>query len=257
LRAFSLTQRMGATLLPNLRGDVTLPKGDTTGVAEWLPTEAAQITQSDEAFTELAMTPKSVGAFTRLSRRLLLQTNNPAAEGLMLQDLAAVLSVAVDLAALDGSGANGEPLGILNTPNVGTFDGSTLDLAKLTNAQQDLADANASINDASLGYATTPTVASLLKARQRFSGSSTGVWEGSVNDGMVEGVRAMTSTQVPTATMLYADWSQLLIGSWGILEVSTNPFENFQAGIIGVRAMWTVDIALRHVESFSVATSIT
>ena len=227
-----------------------------TVVRSGMNDETAAATESTPALADLPLTPKTAIAYVELSRKVVRQST-PSVDALIMTDLGGVLAQASDVAALNGSGASGQPLGILNTPGISTFTGASLDLAALTNAQQDLADANASVNDASLGYATTPAVAALLKAKQRFSGSSTGLWEGSVNTGMVEGVRAMSSTQMPAATAIYGDWSQLLIGSWGILEVSTNPYENFQAGIIGVRAMWSVDIALRHVESFSVATSIT
>jgi hypothetical protein len=38
--------------------------------------------------------------------------------------------------------------------------------------------------------------------------------------------------------------------------VEANPYANFQAGIVGVRAMYTVDIALRRGQSFSVSASV-
>jgi hypothetical protein len=42
-----------------------------------------------------------------------------------------------------------------------------------------------------------------------------------------------------------------------VLQVEVNPYANFQAGIIGVRAMVSVDVGLRYAAAFSLATSIT
>jgi hypothetical protein len=57
--------------------------------------------------------------------------------------------------------------------------------------------------------------------------------------------------------MLYGDWDQVVIAEWGVLQVEVNPYANFQAGIIGVRAMVSVDVGLRYAAAFSLATSIT
>jgi hypothetical protein len=48
-----------------------------------------------------------------------------------------------------------------------------------------------------------------------------------------------------------------VVGEWGVLEVSVNPFANFQAGIIGVRAIYSMDVGVRRPFAFSRATTIT
>lgn len=174
-----------------------------------------------------------------------------------MSDLAAVVASALDLAGINGSGANGQPLGILQTSGIGTFSGTTLALAALSEAQQDILEANALLNPLTLGYATTPAVAKLLKNRQRFTSTDSPLWAGPLHDGEIEGVRSTSSKQIPTDTMLYGDWSQLLVPEWGALAVELNPYANFQAGIIGVRALSSCDVVLRHAASFTVATSIT
>jgi hypothetical protein len=71
------------------------------------------------------------------------------------------------------------------------------------------------------------------------------------------GFQAMSSNQMSSATMLFGDWSQVVVGEWGVLEVEVNPYANFQAGIIGIRAMVTMDCGLRYAGAFSLASSIT
>ncbi|MEI2421565.1 phage major capsid protein, partial [Arthrospira platensis SPKY2] len=102
-----------------------------------------------------------------------------------------------------------------------------------------------------------PTVAAALMQRHRVADTNSPLWAGAVHAGQVEGVPARSSTAMPAASMIYGDWSSLLIGQWGVLELETNPYANFQAGIVGMRALWTTAVALRHLASFTVATSIT
>jgi len=71
------------------------------------------------------------------------------------------------------------------------------------------------------------------------------------------GLPAMSSNQMPTADMLFGDWNEVVVGEWGVLEVEVNPYANFQAGIIGVRAIYSMDVGVRRPFAFSLATSIT
>jgi HK97 family phage major capsid protein len=256
LRNTSVVFRLGAQRLPGQRENLAIPQLSASASATWLSTEATQATESQQTFKQVSSTPKHVAGYTEISRQLLKQSN-PAAEQVVMGDLGAILAVAADLAFLNGTGTSGQPLGLLGTSGIGTFSGTTLALAALTEAQQDILDGNALLDPRGLGYATTPAVAKLLKNRQRFTSTDTPLWQGPLHDGTIEGVRALSSNQIPSATMIYGDWSQVLVPEWGVLAVELNPYANFLAGIVGVRAIWSVDVIFRHIESFTVSTSIT
>jgi hypothetical protein len=100
-------------------------------------------------------------------------------------------------------------------------------------------------------------VAGLLKQRVKFSSTASQIWEGPLNDGSVDGYRAVASNQVPTGDLIFGDWSQMIVAEWGVLEVEVNPFADFKAGIVGVRAIASIDIGIRYPVAFSVATSVT
>jgi HK97 family phage major capsid protein len=256
LRNRSVVLLMGATRLPGLRGDVAIPAQTAAGTAYWLPTESTEITEAQPTYGQLLMTPKTAGAYTELSRKLMLQST-PSAEALVMGDLAAVVGLAVDSAAINGSGASGEPLGLLQTAGVHTASGSSLGYAGLLETQSDVLGDNAVVNAAAVGSATTPAVAALLMNRVKFTSTASPLWEGNMLDGQLVGHRAMSSKQVPAATLIFGDWSQLVIAEWGVLELGVNPFANFKAGIIGVRAMYSIDVGIRHPESFCKVESIT
>lgn len=254
LRARTRVAALGARMLTGLVGNVSIPRQTGAGSAFWLANEATAITESDQTIGQLALTPRNVGAYTEISKQLTMQST-PDAESMVMDDLARVLAIAIDTAAINGSGATGQPLGIIGTAGVGSVSGTTLGLAGIVEFQTDVATANALADGCA--YLTTPAVAGLLMQRQRFASTDTPLWTGSVLDGQVSGYRATTSTSVPAATMVFGDFAQVVIAEWGVMELEVNPYANFPAGIIGVRAWASVDIGIRQAGAFSVAATIT
>jgi HK97 family phage major capsid protein len=254
LRSISFAFRMGATRLTGLRDNITIPRQSAAATAEWLTTEASGPSESQPTFVQLAMSPKTVGAYTELSRKLLLQSSIDV-EGLVNADLAAVAALAVDSATIRGSGTSGQPMGIDNVTGVGTVSGTSLGLAGLLETQTDLAAAN--VMPLRGGYVTTPAVAALMIAEVLYANTASPAWVGNVWNGSILGFPAMSTNQVAAATMYFGDWSKLVVGEWGVLEIDTNPYASFAAGIIGVRALYSVDVGVRLPAAFTIASSIT
>jgi HK97 family phage major capsid protein len=256
LRARSVAMSMGAQRMTGLVGNVTVPRQTGAATAQWLANETTAATESDQVFSQMALTPRNVAAYTEVSRQLMMQSD-PSAEMLVMNDLAAVVALAVDNASINGSGAAGQPLGIVNTGGIGSVTGTSLAYAGVLEFQTDVMTANALINMGTAGYVATPIVAGLLAGRSRFTNTDTPLWEGNLMDGRVAGFRGMSSTQIAAGRMLFGDWSQLVIGEWGTLEVDVNPYANFPAGISGIRAFYSVDVGVRYAASFSYSTAIT
>lgn len=254
LRNRSVAFRMGVRRLSGLQGNVSVPRQSAAATAYWLSTEATQITESQQTFVQMNLTPKTVGAYTEISRQLLLQSS-PDAEGIVTADLAAVTALAADLAVLNGSGAAGQPEGILNTSGIGSVVGTSIDYAKVLEFQTDVAASN--VMPAAGGYVTTAPIAALLMQRVKFTGTASPLWDGNIWNGNMAGFQSMTSNQMPAATAIFGDWQEAVVGEWGVLEVEVNPYANFQAGIIGVRAMYSMDVGIRRPFAFSAASSIT
>jgi HK97 family phage major capsid protein/HK97 family phage prohead protease len=256
LRNRSVIYRMGATRLSGLQGSVTVPKQTAPGTGYWLATEATGITESQMVIGQLALSPKNVGAYTEISRQLLLQSS-PDAEMLVMNDLAAVVGLALDTAALTGPGTGGQPTGITVTTGIGsvTITTATVTYANVLEFQTDAASGNALA--ANSGYVTTPAIASLLKQKSRFTNTDTPIWQGNILDGNIESLRAMSSNQITAGQLMFGDFSQVVIGEWGVLEVEANPYANFAAGIVGVRAFYSCDVGVRYPAAFSLGTGIT
>ncbi len=254
LRNRSVAMRMGARMMSGMIGNVTVPRQTAASSTSWLSTESTAITESQPTIGQLSLSPKHVGAYTEITRLLALQSS-PDAESLVMSDLAQAVALAVDLAALSGSGAAGQPTGITATAGVGAVTGTSLAYAGLLEFQTDIG--NALREGAPLGYVTTAAVAALLAARVKVASTYSPLWDGSLLNASVCGFAGMSSAQVAAATMIFGDWSQLLVAEWGSLAIEVNPYANFQAGIIGVRALYAVDVGVRIPGAFSVASSIT
>jgi HK97 family phage major capsid protein len=255
MRARSVVFAMGAQVYSGLQGNVTIPKETAGTTAYWLADETTQITESQPTLGQLALTPKSVAALTEVSRQLLLQSA-PLAELVIKRALLKDLGLAVDRAAIAGTGTAGQPTGLLNH-GIGSVTGTSLGYAGALEFQTDVAANNAMDGGGRFGYVTTPAVAGLLMARQRFSGTDSPVWEGNLQSGKVIGFPALATNQVPAATMLFGDWAGVIIGEWGAVELMVNPFSDFSRGILGVRCVYSLDVGIQNPGSFSAATSIT
>ncbi len=254
LRNRSVAFRMGVRRLSGLQGDVTVPRQSAAATAYWLADETTQITESQPTIVQISLSPNTVGAYTEISRKLLLQSS-PNAEGIVTADLARVTALAADLAVLNGSGAAGQPEGILQTTGIGSVTGTSLAFAGALEFQTDIATAN--VEPGRGGYVTTPAVAALMMQRVKFTNTASPLWEGNLWNGQMIGFPAMSSNQMPAGTMLFGDWADTVVGEWGVLEVEVNPYANFQAGIIGVRSMYSLDVAVTRPFAYSSASSIT
>jgi len=256
LRETSVVFRAGAQRLTGLRSNGTYATQGSRSTVTWAPTESTQAAETASyTFGSIAIAQKTVTAYVEESRQLRLMSPE-LGEMTIRRELRSTLSTALDAAALQGSGVNGEPTGILNA-GIGTFTGASVAYSGLLEAQTDILTAN-SLNDGSaVSFVCRPAVASLLAARQGFS-TNAPMWTGPLWKGQVAGCDAFSTMNIPATTLLAGDFSQLLIAEFGSgLEIRVNPYANFQAGIVGYGASLNVDVCTLRASGFSVATSVT
>ncbi len=53
------------------------------------------------------------------------------------------------------------------------------------------------------------------------------------------------------SAIIYGNFNDLLIGMWGSLEILVDPYTDIAKGTVGIRALQSIDIAVRHAESFA------
>jgi HK97 family phage major capsid protein len=256
LRNALLTRRLGVRVLAGLSGNLSIPKHQTSLTAGWVAENAA-LTPSDMAFDSVTLAPKHAGGLTELSRQL-IQQSSPDIEQLVRDDLAAILAQAIDSATILGGGAN-EPDGVLSsTPQTSSL--ATLSWANVLALLQKLDIVNAPAANIVASMKVKAKVAGTLKV----SGDAGAGFI--YQDGRIADLPTYFSNQVPeksgapnTGRLIAGDWSQVLLGIWSEIDILANPYETtaFSKGNVQVRAMSTVDVAVRHANAFVVADDLT
>lgn len=251
LRPWSVVARAGVTILEGQIGPVTLPKTTATTTIQWQSTESTQASTSQPTIAQLAATPKIAIGVIQFSRQLNKQAN---VEAYIRRELLRTAGTAIDRAVLAGSGASGQPLGVINTAGIGTQSGTSLDHAGVIAMRDAVAAANA--RDEAIAFVADVATRTLLSAR--VVGTDTGrfVWD---ND-RVASRPGYVTTDMPAATMIAGDWSSVLVPLWGSgVVIEFNPFDStlFRSGVIQARVLVACDVMVVHPAAFSVASSIT
>lgn len=245
LRNRSVVMELGARRLDDLMGNVAIPRQDGGATAYWVAENVAP-TESNLTVDQVTMSPKTVGAFTDISRKLSIQSS-PSVEMLVRDDLSTVIALEIDRAALYGSGASNQPTGISATTGINTDTltsantpswGETVDMESLVAAD------NADMG--TLAYLTTPTIRGNMKTTSKDTGSGQFIWA----DNEVNGYRAMASNQVVAGDVWFGNWNDLLIGFWAGLDLLVDPYTGSAAGTIRIRVLQDCDIGVRHPVSF-------
>ena len=257
LRNKMMVMQAGAQMLTGLTGNVAIPRQSGGATAYWVA-ENGNVTESNQTFDQVTLSPNTVGAMTDISRRLLLQ-GSVDVENLIRNDLATTLALELDRAAINGSGSSNQPTGILNVSGIGDVAGGTNGLAPtfahMIELETDVAAANADLG--ALGYMTNATIRGTLKQTEKASSTGQFVWD----DGTMNGYTALATNQVPSnltkgtssdcSAVIFGNWNDLIIGQWGALDILVDPYTGGASGAVRVRAMQDVDIAVRHAASFS------
>lgn len=260
LRNAMVINRMGTRMMTGLVGQVAIPKQTGSATAYWVAENAAP-TESQQSFGQVTMTPKTVGAWTDISRRLLLQSSI-AVESLVQTDLATVLGLAIQQAAINGSGASNQPSGLmtlLTTPAVvGGTNGAAPTWANIVALETAISSANADVG--TLGYLTNAKVRGKLKSTEKFT-TSNGQPIYEAGNTPLNGYQTAITNAVPSnitkgtgtnlSAMLFGNWADLMIGMWGSLDLMVDPYTGSTAGTVRVVALQDVDVAVRNLESFA------
>ena len=250
LRSKMVLSQLGATFLPGLVGDVTVPKKSASVTGYWVADGDAP-TESAMTLGQVKLTPHCAGAYVDCTRQL-LQQSNPAIDALVQSDITESLARVLQAAAFHGSNAANQPKGLVgwiaaNALTVGT-DGSPT-FAEIAAAEGMLEADN--VDGMSNRWAMAPGGFAGLRVTTRDAGS--GQFVGMVQNGQkyVADNPAVTTTSITSKYGFYGDFSNLLIGLWGALDLTIDPYSLSTSGGLRIVGLQDCDIAVRHAEAFA------
>ena len=245
LRNRSVAIRAGATSMNGLVGNIAIPKQTGGATAYWVA-ESGAPTESQQTIGQVTMSPKTVGAFTEFSRRLMLQSSIDV-ENMVRRDLAAVIALAIDAAAFYGTGADNQPRGIKNVSGINTkdFSADAPSYAEIVGMESEVAADNADVG--TLAYIVNAAMRGSLKTTEKASGTAQFLWE---PGNTVNGYRAEVSNQIANGDVFFGNFADLMIGFWSGLDLTVDPYSNSTSGTMRVVALQDCDIAVRNAVSF-------
>lgn len=247
LRNKTTIMRLGS-IMGGLVGNVDIPRQNGGATAYWLG-EGQDATEGVPSLGQIELSPKTVAAYTDITRRLMMQ-NSLDSEGIVRRDLTNAIAQAIDYAGYYGTGTNNQPRGLKNYNGVNAVDFSAAvpTYAELVKMETEIASDNADIG--SMAYVMNAGMRGSLKTAPKFgSGTEATIWE---PGNTVNGYRTEVTNQVAAGEVFFGNFSDLIIGMWGGLDLTVDPYALSKSGGVRIVVFQDVDFVLRRVESICI-----
>jgi hypothetical protein len=267
LRNRMVVLQAGARLMTGLVGNLSIPRQNAAATVSW-NTEIAPLTESDQGFDAVLLSPNRVGGWTNYSKKLLAQSSLDV-EGIVRDDLIAIVAIAQDAAAFNGTGTN-QPTGIFNTAtNAGlpydysktapsiTFGSGYPTWSSVVNFEGNLELGN-QVLDTSAAYITTPAVKAAWKTyaksdpRQTTSFFPAFYWE---TGDEVNGHKAFSTNQVTGNKVVFGKWNELMMAQWAGLDIVVDIYTLAANAEVRVIANLFCDVKYRYASAFCCSTN--
>jgi HK97 family phage major capsid protein len=253
--------KLGVQKLTGLSANTDIPGITSSVVTGWADGETGTQTPDDPTIANRTLRPKLVYGATNISKRLLLQTNN-SVDSMIMNDIMKGIANAIEIAVINGTGANGQPTGIIGTSGIenvaiGTH-GGAITLAKLLQLIEEVQTANA--NSANCKFLINPKTVAKLKQTPIDSGSGAmimayGNYFGGIS-GQIDGYEALVTSNVPSnltkgttsgvcSAVLFGDFSQVVLGQFGGVDLIIDPYTLARTGTVALTINQYVDMAVK------------
>lgn len=268
LRSKLVINRLGATMLTDMHGTFSMMRQSGKSTIYWLGEESGA-TASNPTYDNVPFTPKVAIDSVPISRQLLNQTSLDAEEEVK-RDLSGSMAVEVDRVAINGAGST-QPLGLCQNSTIisnstglalGT-NGGPMTYAAAIAMESQVANLNADFG--SLAYLTHTSIRGELKQTPLIGSTfPTFVWGKGEEPGVgeVNTYRAFATTNVPSTltkgstsgtckAVIFGNWSDLVLAEWEGVDVLVNPYTLQTQGGVIISMQVSMDVEVRHPESFS------
>lgn len=235
---------IGATYIPGLKGNIRIPMQTASGTVKWVSDLNADVEETAPAIGDITLSPKKLGGYTKVQKDVIVQ-GVPAPLNLAMKDLLTNISMKLAYTMLEGN-ANPAITGLATATGV-----QTVTIANLANATwQDFLKFEGKVGDLALNSAPKFIMRSAsrqtLKGISKDAGSGRYICEGN----MIDGAPVEIDGQIGTDDIFYGDFSNILVGTWGGLEVMLDPYRWARSGQVEIIANLIADIGIRNAHTF-------
>jgi HK97 family phage major capsid protein len=258
LRPEPLMEKMGATYITGLTGNLRFPKNEGGIVATW-EGETDTVDPTANTYGYVDSIPKRLSVTVPISLQNLMQSSIDL-EQYTINEINQAIANALDAATVNGSGT-GQPLGILNHSGVNTVatgtNGSVPTWDMIVDAETAVFVENA--NSAKMNYLVNPKTRGKLKKTKHEAGDLNYIMG---TDGNVNGYPSGVSNHVPSnltkgtgtnlSAMAFGDFSQVLINQWGFMDISVDEYSRKKEGLVEVTVNVFADVLIKQPKAFTV-----
>jgi len=242
------------TLAPQGYGSVKLARYSTGSAVDWLAAEGDDEPQASPVLDAVTFTPHDVAARVAISRKMLHSTASPGFENEIAADILAAIAVAVDKAGIIGTGADGQPTGLIKTGSLPTValgtTGAALSRANLVAIAKTVGVSNGdSAADARPGWLLNPATEAKLRLTETVADTGRYLLP---DDDRILGKPIAVSTNMPDdltkssgtglSAIAFGDWSQLALNIFGppFILVDRHQADGSVRLTVNVRVDWQV-----------------
>lgn len=219
LYANSVLTNLGARFYTGLpMGDVVIPVLGK-GTVGW-ESEIAEANATGHTTTSVKLQPKRLTAYVDISKKLIAQ-DNAGVEASIRADIVKAINDKLE-ATIFGEGTR------TDSYPAGLFDGASL---KTITSFKQLVDFEAELDDANVvgekKYVLSNKSRAALRAMQK--GEGIGLV---LENAAVDGTPAFYTSNVPANKLVYGDFSNLAIGSWGDIDITVDEYTQATKGCV-------------------------
>lgn len=255
LRPRPVVESLGAVFLTGLQGNVQFPKNNGGVTATW-EGEVDEVTNTKTAWGKIEMKPRRLSVSVLISLQNLMQSSFDM-ELYTMNEIRKAIENEIDkdalTAVLDDSG--------VNTVAIGT-NGGALTFAKAVDMETEVYVDNA--NGARMNYVSNSKVRGKAKTTVLESGQATYLLQNNeingypyANSNHIPSTLTKGTTSGTCSAMIFGDFSKLVVGQWGFMDISVDDKSRKKEGYIEITANVYLDTAALEPKAFTVCKDIT
>ena len=266
----SVAARMGAQMISIPSGLSEWPVTTSAVTAGWQATETGNVSGPTVfATTDKALSPNNtLGIQMKITRKAMLQSGS-ALEDAVRRDMNGAISQALDLAIFLGTGASGQPLGVIAGAATYGITSTAVAAAATWSAFRTAVVAfmtgNAAGSPSAVKLLIRPEVWSKMDGTL-LSSTAVSEWD-RMTSNIPAGNIAMTANALAAPTGSPLACSALLttatggiapayVGLWGAVDLIRDPYSDAQSGGLRVTALTTADVTVARAAQLQLLTSV-
>lgn len=243
LRAKNVLVEAGAKFMTGLIGDVQIPVMNPSNVA-WAG-EIADASDANVTFDSVKLSPKRLTAYVDISKQFLAQ-DSVDAEAMIKADIVNAINTKLEATILGNeAGTTTKPAGLFYTS--GSLD-TISDFGDITDLEADVEDAN--VMGECKYIVSNKAKAALRVMAKGTSNTASNVME----NGEIDGTAVFNTSNVYSTGVAFGDWSNLVIGQWGAIDLTVDPFTQAKNGCVRLVVNAYIDAKVVREGTIAVAT---